>query len=102
MLAAFAGATTTEVERVLLRLLARLGVEDELAYRYPAIVAGVGVLVLVVGCCVEGIAGWRYSVLVHSLYSISVGRVPGCVTTCGAISVSTHRVNYLNLEVNTF
>ena len=30
-----------------------------------AIVAGVEALVLVVGCCVEGIAGWRYSVLVH-------------------------------------
>src|SRR5215203_5327898 len=36
------GATATEVERVLLRLLARLGVEDDLAYRYPAIVANVG------------------------------------------------------------
>jgi hypothetical protein len=26
----------------------------------------VGAFVLVVECCVEGIASWRYSVLVHS------------------------------------
>src|SRR5215212_10062348 len=54
-----------EVLRELLRLLARLVVDHELAYRYPAISAGVGALVLVVGCCVEGISDWRYSVLVH-------------------------------------
>ena len=72
MLAAFARAnasraSATEVERVLLRLFARLGVERDLAESYPAVVAGVGVIVLVVGscACVEGIAGWRYSVLVH-------------------------------------
>src|SRR5215217_2546180 len=67
--ASFASATATEVERKLLYLLARLGVDHDLAYRYPAIVAGVGafVLVVVVGCSREGIAGWRYSVLVHSL-----------------------------------
>jgi hypothetical protein len=35
-------ATATEVKRVLLRLLAGLGVNHDLAYRYPAIVAGVG------------------------------------------------------------
>src|SRR5215218_10483257 len=39
--ASFASATAAEVERVLLRLLARLGVNRDLAYRYPAIVAGV-------------------------------------------------------------
>src|SRR5215212_2507550 len=37
-------ALATEVKRVLLRLLARLGVEGDLAYRYPAVVAGVGAL----------------------------------------------------------
>src|SRR5215210_3879677 len=42
-------------------------------------------VVLVVGCCVEGIAGWRYSVLVHISSSGCVGRVPGCSSTCGAI-----------------
>ena len=34
-------AATAEVKRVLLYLLARLWVESDLAYRYPAIVAGV-------------------------------------------------------------
>jgi len=33
-----------EVQRELLRLLARLGVDHELAYRYPAFAAGVGAL----------------------------------------------------------
>ena len=33
-------AATTEVERVLLRLLARVGIDDRLAYRHPADVAG--------------------------------------------------------------
>src|SRR5215207_5883324 len=35
-------------------------------------------MVLFLGCCVEGIAGWRYSGLVHSEPPSSVGRVPGC------------------------
>jgi hypothetical protein len=57
----------TEVQGVLFGLLARLRVDHDLAYADPAIVAGVGALVLaiVVGCCVEGIASRRYSVLVH-------------------------------------
>ena len=42
-------------------------------------------VILVVRCCMEGIAGWRYSVLVHSDSSFPVGRVPGCSSTCGAI-----------------
>src|SRR5215218_23781 len=62
--ASFASATATEVEREFFYLFARLRVDHELAYRYPAIVAGVGVvLVVMVSCCREGIAGWRYSVL---------------------------------------
>jgi hypothetical protein len=38
-------ALAAEVKRVLLYLLTRLRVESDLAYRYPAIVAGVGGLV---------------------------------------------------------
>jgi hypothetical protein len=41
-------ARAAEVKRVLLRLLARLGVDRNLAYRYPAVVAGVGALVVVI------------------------------------------------------
>src|SRR5215211_3981797 len=41
-------AAATKIECVLLYLLARLRVEGDLAYRYPAIVAGVGPLVPVV------------------------------------------------------
>jgi hypothetical protein len=41
-------ATAAEVHGELLRLLARLGVEDDLAYADPAVVAGVGALTLVV------------------------------------------------------
>jgi len=44
-----AGAAATEVKRVLLCLLTRVAVDHEQSYRYPAIVAGVGALVLVVG-----------------------------------------------------
>jgi hypothetical protein len=40
----FAGAAAAEVKRVLLYLLACLRVNRNLAYRYPAIVAGVGAL----------------------------------------------------------
>jgi len=46
--ASFVSATAAEVKRVLLRLLARLRVDHDLSKRYPAIVAGVGALVLVV------------------------------------------------------
>ena len=34
-------------------------------------------VILVIGCCVEGIADWRYSVLVHISSSGCVGRAPG-------------------------
>jgi len=56
----------TEVERLLDGLFARVGLQDLYLHADPAVVAGVGALVLVVvGCCVEGVAGWRYSVLAH-------------------------------------
>src|SRR5829696_4281678 len=47
-------AAAAEVERVLLRLLARLRVESDLAERYPAVITDVGGFALVMlGCCVE-------------------------------------------------
>jgi hypothetical protein len=49
-------AAAAEIQGELLRLLASLGVDDRLAYRHPALKAGVGAFVLVVECCVEGIA----------------------------------------------
>jgi hypothetical protein len=49
-------AAAAEVQRVLLRLLARLGVDHDLAYCYPAIVADVRTLVLVVVVLV--FSGW--------------------------------------------
>src|SRR5215210_7879491 len=41
-------ATATQVKRELLRLLARVGIDDRLTYRHPAVVAGVGTLLLIV------------------------------------------------------
>jgi hypothetical protein len=41
-------ATAAEVQSELLRLLARLGIDHDLAYADPAVVAGVGALTLVV------------------------------------------------------
>jgi hypothetical protein len=81
-------ATTAEVKCVLLRLLAGLGVDHELAKRYPALVAGVGTLSLVV--VLSGWVRWERGrlLLVHSVFSLSVGRAPGCATTCGAIPLS--------------
>ncbi len=58
-------AALAEVKRALLRLFAGL-VVDELADGDPAAVADVRVVLVVAWCCLEGIAGWRYSVLVHS------------------------------------
>jgi len=81
-------ATAAEVKSVLLYLLARLRVNHNLAYRYPAIVAGVGDLVLVIlrlgGWVREGCARLCG---VHSVPPCSVGQVPGYVSTCGAISL---------------
>jgi hypothetical protein len=46
-------------------------------------------VVLVVGYCVEGIARWRYSVLVHISSSGCVGPAPGEGDLCGAIFMSS-------------
>jgi hypothetical protein len=47
-------ALAAEVKRVLLCLLARFGVDHELAYSYPAIVAGVRVVLAVVEILISG------------------------------------------------
>ncbi len=61
-----------------LQLLAGLRIFDHVADVDDGVVTGVGAFVSVVaGCCVEGIAGWRYSVLVHSLSPFLVGRASG-------------------------
>ncbi len=54
---------------MLLYLFACFLVDDELAYRYPATIAGVRAVPIVVWCCLEGIAGWRYPLGVHSYTS---------------------------------
>ena len=46
--ASFVSTASAKVERELFYLFARFRIEGDLAYRYPAIVAGVEVLVLVV------------------------------------------------------
>jgi hypothetical protein len=62
----FFGATATGQRLYLLDLFATLLVEGGVLEEDVPIQARVRVM-LVVGRCVEGIAGWRYSVLVHSL-----------------------------------
>jgi len=92
--ASFASAAAAEVERVLLRLLTRLGVDHDLAYRYPAIVAGVGAFVLVVVVLTR--SGWvrwwcaRLSGVHWGPFPLV--RASGCATTAGAISFSNNRI----------
>src|SRR5829696_458255 len=52
-----------------LDFLAHGFVEDGVGQEDKPVRAGVGALVLVavVGCCVEGIAGWRYALGVHEV-----------------------------------
>jgi len=82
--ASFASAATAGQRLDALYLFARLLIKGGVAEVDVPVQARVRVI-LVVGCCMEGIAGWRYSVLVHSDSSFPVGRVPGCSSTCGAI-----------------
>jgi hypothetical protein len=68
-LVVFAGASPTRYGLEDFRRFTGTGVHDKMPDVDGAMGAGVGMLVLVVmvvGRCVEGIAGWRYSVLVHS------------------------------------
>src|SRR5215217_2182945 len=83
-------ATTAEVKRVLLYLLARLRVGHDIAYRYPAIVADVGGLVRLillldrwvrVGCA-------RLSSVHSSVPTFLWAGSRGVPSTCGAISLS--------------
>src|SRR5215213_6425779 len=62
------------------------------AQEHPSVVAEVGCLLSVGAprCCVEGIASWRYSVLVHSEPPSSVGRVRGCARAAGPFSLHPH------------
>ena len=62
---------------MLLSLLARLRVDDHLPQRDPPVVAGMRVVLVAMWRCVEGIAGWRYSVLAHISSLGCVGRSPG-------------------------
>ena len=71
---------------------------------HPAAHAGVGalVLVVVVGCCVEGFAGWRYSVLVHRVPPVGP-RLGGLGDPAGAsYVVNTRIVSHLTLLCNCF
>src|SRR5215203_3332434 len=71
-----------------LDLVAGTGVLDKVPDVHGALVASVGALVLVVGCCVEGIAGWRYPGGVHScLLKWLWAGLRGVPSTCGAIRV---------------
>src|SRR5829696_6449332 len=83
-------ATTAEVKRVLLYLLARLRVGHDVVYRYPAIVADVGGLVRLillldrwvrVGCA-------RLSSVHSSVPTFVWARSRGVPSTCGGISLS--------------
>ena len=54
-------AEAAEVQGVLLRLVAGLRVDHELRERYPAIVTGVGTIMVVVIVLFSGGRGLRYS-----------------------------------------
>ena len=82
--ASFASAATAGQRLDALYLFARLFIEGGVAEVDVAVQARVRVI-LVVGYCVEGIAGWRYSVLVHISSSGCVGRAPGEGDLRGAI-----------------
>jgi hypothetical protein len=78
-------ALAAEVKRLLERLLACIGIDNLYFHADPAVVARVRVI-LVVGCCVEGIAGWRHTALVHSDSSFPVGRSPGAPPTLAGLN----------------
>src|SRR5829696_4023285 len=80
-------ATTAEIKRALLYLLARLRVESDLAYLYPAIVTGVGLtrVILRLGGWVR--VGCARLSCVHSVPPFSVGRVPRLSAPAGPLIV---------------
>jgi hypothetical protein len=76
-------ATSAEVKRVLLRLLSRLVVDDDLANRYPAVVAGVGALVVVVVVMLRYTGGGHRGSLPFGLeVPVCFGRRRGLVFVC--------------------
>jgi DNA-binding XRE family transcriptional regulator len=74
--ASFLGATPAGQRLGPLNLFARLLIEGCVAEVDVPVQARVRV-VLILGCCVEGIARWRYSLLVHISSLGCVGRAPG-------------------------
>ena len=94
----FASAAAAGQRLEALYLFARLLIKGGVAEVDVPVQAGVRVI-LVVGCCMEGIAGWRYSVLVHSDLQVCVGRVPGCSITRGAIPFSPYTLYFSSLLV---
>jgi hypothetical protein len=81
-LAVFAGAAATEVQGELLRLLARLRVGDHLPYRHPAVVAGVGMVLIVI------LGGWVRVGCARLIHVNLLGRLAGSragASRCGAI-----------------
>src|SRR5215211_4283107 len=80
-------------------LFARLLLKGCVAEVDVPVQARVGV-VLGVRCRVEGITGWRYSVLVHISSSGCVGRAPGEGDLRGAIFMSSFIVSYFVVKYN--
>jgi hypothetical protein len=74
----FAGTAAAKVEREFFYLFARLRVEGDLPYRHPAVVAGVG-MVLILWSSVDG-CPWGALDSVVSMRLLLVGRAPGCGT----------------------
>jgi hypothetical protein len=85
-----------------LDLFTGTGVLDKVPDVDDAIVAGVGVI-LVIGCRVEGIAGWRYALDVHSASPFLWAGSRGVGDSCGAIyvldNVSKIQDNTANVNV---
>jgi hypothetical protein len=85
--ASFASAAAAKVKREFFYLFARLRVEGDLPYRHPAVVAGVRVIMMIM-IFSRWVRRCARLVGVHRETPSSVGRVPGCSCTAGAIYVS--------------
>jgi len=76
-----------------LYLFASFAIFHEVADEDDAVVAAVRTKALKAGVVnVEGVVVVVYSGGVHSGFSFSVGRVPGCFRTCGALLYPTPSV----------
>src|SRR5215216_5701723 len=94
--ASFVSAAAAEVNGVLLRLLTRLGGGHVLSYRYPAIVAGVGVILFL-----SGWVRWWCGKVLHVNSSDLLAGSRGVAAPAGPFFQRRHSINRLNLEVNT-